>query len=165
MLVYVNKTILKEATTKKDIHKKHRLFSTLSCLDGMAWRVPAILLPAWGWCLHNKKGRITKITKKPKGTLAAANPAHLVMWCDELFTAFWVTVFVDILQQSCTLIPKEFHIGKQLLKKTSEVLDGQAQADPPGMSPRSCKADPLLELLFCPPLSGGWDTGSHPGND
>ena len=50
------------------------------------------------------------------------------------------------------LIPKEFHIGKQLLMKTSEVLDGQAQADPPGTSPRSCKTDPLLELLPLSPV-------------
>ena len=91
----------------------------------------------------------------------------LILLCDVMncLQHFESQFFFYILQQSCTLIPKEFHIGKQLLKKTSEVLDGQAQADPPGMSPRSCKTDPLLELLFCPPLSGGWDTGSHPSND
>ena len=53
------------------------------------------------------------------------------------------------------LIPKEFHIGKQLLMKTSEVLDGQAQADPPETSPRSCKTDPLLELLPLSPCQEG----------
>ena len=132
--------MLQEATTKKDIHKKHRLFS--HCLVWMGW-LPAILLPAWGRCLHNEKGRITKVTEKPRGTLAAANSARLVTWCDQLFTPFWVRVFVDILQQIHVFFnPQGVSYGKQLLMKTSEVLDG----------PRSCKTDPLLEPLPLSPV-------------
>lgn len=48
--------------------------------------------------------------------------------------------------------------------KTSRVLDGQAQADPPGMTLRSSKTDPLWELPPLPPVSGVGDTAGHPWN-